>query len=163
MQIEDGKETVSSHVSWSYEYDEEGNIISFLQTDHVEGSEVSGFYEYEPDETGSAVKRTSLVNGEVREICRTEYDESGRKIREVSEQADGTIFSDREYVYNEEGKLIQETTYDTEALKNGERKISVETYYVYDSQGRRKARYSGLRDEGDSMTSQFYVYQSEEP
>ena len=163
MQIEDGKETVSSHVSWSYEYDEEGNIISFLQTDHVEGSEVSGIYEYEPDETGSAVKRTSLVNGEVREICRTEYDGSGRKIREVSEQADGTIFSDREYVYNEEGKLIQETTYDTEALKNGERKISVVTYYVYDSQGRRKARYSGLRDEGDSMTSQFYVYQSEEP
>ncbi len=161
ISIRDGKEDLMSHVSWDYEYDEEGRILSAVQTDHLDGTEGVITYEYEFDESGNPVCRTAFgKDGKPTITVKMEYDESGRVIRQTSEGPDGTMYSDKEYAYNGQDQLIREINYDPESLKSGERKAWLTTSYDYDSQGRRKAEYR-MSDPG-MVLSHFYIYDADE-
>ena len=159
MTIKNGEEEVSADMSWVYEYDEEGRILSSIRTDHLEGTELARTYEYEFDQVGNPVCRTALgEGGKQAELDRMEYDEAGRLIRITSEAPDGTIYSDTEYEYNEQGQMIRRIRNDSEALKNGEKKAWLITSYEYDSLGRRKMEYNSSGQGG--MSCQFYIYET---
>ena len=158
---ENGTENVTIHQGWEYEYDENGRILISKETNYLTDEEEILTYDYEFDKAGNPVCRTAYNGEELKEILNIEYDENGRRIREVTENQDGTVLSGKEYAYDEQGRQVKSAVYDPEALKAGESRILVYSIYDYDSQGRLKAEHT-YNSQSEYFSSEFYVYDAEE-
>lgn len=93
--------------SWSYEYDNDGNIISMREyIDTGDGTHLNQEYKYEYDENGNKTKYTSYYNNpeldkydDHSRSVEYKYDENGNLIKETWYYRDNTIFDWTEYEY----------------------------------------------------------------
>lgn len=130
--VEDPLEDHCDEYLYVLKYDEKDQLIK-----------VEEFYR----EDGEMIKES--------ETC-YEYDEAGRKTKELWIDEEGNVYRSTTYEYNENGKLIKETGY------NGDGLIKSQETYEYHANGRlAKVMYYTADSSGSLKLYSFYEYRED--
>ncbi len=152
----------------SYEYDENGNMTSFLLVDLENGKTIdvgeyvydekgrllyesetydAGAYaysnEYAYDDADNLVLYKSTYNGEVMYWEEYEYNELKQRITTISYDPKGKIISVSSYAYKGIGKLVDELV-----VTDDQGNVTSSNSYQYD-------------DRGNMITNEFFMYDAE--